>query len=97
MVYFTQVACCIVSSSSSFFSLFFPFSFSSRSMEVMRWSLKGEGGGRVKKRHQNGKVTGLFRQGSIIFNNEPPLTHGKSVSYSAYTAHTTTDLCTEER
>lgn len=42
MVYFTQVACCSVSSSSSFFSLFFTFSFSSRSMEVMRCSLKEE-------------------------------------------------------
>lgn len=39
-VYLTQVACCIVSSSSNFFSLFFTFSFSSRSMEVMRFNLK---------------------------------------------------------
>lgn len=42
MVYFTQVACCSVSSSSSFFSRLFTFSFSSRSMEVMRCSLKQE-------------------------------------------------------
>lgn len=39
-VYLTHVACCIVSSSSSFFSLFFTFSFSSRSMDVMRFNLK---------------------------------------------------------
>lgn len=39
-VYLTQVACCIVSSSSSFFSLFFTFSFSSRSIDVMRFNLK---------------------------------------------------------
>ncbi|TNN44859.1 hypothetical protein EYF80_044948 [Liparis tanakae] len=44
MVYFTHVACCSVSSSSSFFSRFFPFSLSSRSMEVIRWSLKREVG-----------------------------------------------------
>lgn len=41
-VYFTHVACCIVSSSSSFFSLFFTFSFSSRSIAVIRWSLREE-------------------------------------------------------
>lgn len=39
-VYLTQVACCRVSSSSSFFSFFFIFSFSSRSMEVIRCSLR---------------------------------------------------------
>jgi hypothetical protein len=56
---------------------------------------EGRGGGKNTSKQQGDSV--LFSQGSIIFNNEPPLTHGKSVSYSAYTAHTTTDLCTEER
>lgn len=40
MVYFTQVACCSVSSSSSFFSRFFTFSLSSRSIDVIRCSLE---------------------------------------------------------
>lgn len=59
--------------------------------------MEPEGGGSEKNTLKQQGDSGLFSQGSIIFNNEPPLTHGKSVSFSAYTAHTTTDLCTEER